>query len=925
MTIVKHLTRCSIVWLLVQMAITLLPAQKMDSTLARENLTGLRISGDYRGVKFIDVLAVLRDRYSIQFYFDPALIPIYGVSLQFRDVLFLEAMESLLSGTPLAAAQVKPGAAIIAPRTSLNRAYANQIIAAWETGAMKWPERKLVQEMQLIFGNASRTPTNKSLTFKGKLTDATTGEPIIGATLYAAALKRGADTDAQGRFDLSLPFGLHQIDIQYIGYQSIKLQLGLYENALQDFKLEQLIVNLEEVIIKAKADDTNVRSTQVGVENLSVKSIKQLPTALGEADLIKALETLPGVTTVGEGSAGFNVRGGNIDQNLIVQDGAPLFNTAHAIGFLSAFNPDVISGVSLYKGSIGAQYGGRLSSVLEVRVKDGDRQQWHGAGGIGLAYSRLMVEGPLIRNKLSFIIGGRLSYSDWMLRSVANTEVRNSDLAFHDITAKITQRFGERHLLYLSGFQSGDRFRYANQFGYEWGTRLYNAGWNFLYSEKWSSALKIIAGDYESDLLDLSPAQASRLTNGLKYYVVKENIFYQPHRDYQINFGGEWTRYEAKPEDLIPFDETSSVLPQTVRKDRGDELGVYANAEIRLTERWSLAAGLRYSRYGQLGPREVFLYDPEVPRTAGSVVDTNRFDGGKPIQTYDGWEPRLSLKYAISPNSSVKIGYNRLWQYIHLISNTAAATPVDFWQVSTLHIPPQSAHSFSLGFFQNLDQNLWQLSLEGYYKILENLLTYKDLPQLLLSEQLETQLLPAEGKAYGVEVAARKTSGKWSGQLSYTYARSLQRTRDAFPTETVNGGAWFPTNFDQPHQINLTVRAQANPIHAFTFNFAYRTGRPYTIPTSNYSVGGIVISHYSLRNEARIPAYHRLDFSYQYDNSEAKEKGFKQSFTFSIYNLYFRKNPFSVYFERNNINQQQAYRLALIGTALPAFSWNFVF
>ncbi|MFN7117239.1 MAG: TonB-dependent receptor [Saprospiraceae bacterium] len=912
--------------LLLVLTLTVSIAQHSDSTSSISNLPALKINGDYRGVKVLDILAILRDRYGITFYFDPAIIPDYEVSVQFRETPFLEAMQILFNGTTLAAAQIKPGAAIITPKAALNREYANKILAAWEAGTMGWPQRKLFQEMTLSFGNPNKTTASKTFQFKGKITDAFTGEPIVGATILATGSQKGTDTDANGKFDLALSPGTYSIDIQYIGYQGIKLQLSLYDNATQDFALEQLALNLSEVVIRAKPDDTNVRSTQIGVENLAVKSIKQLPTALGEADVIKALETLPGVSTVGEGSAGFNVRGGNIDQNLIIQDGAPILNTAHAIGFLSAFNPDVISGVSLYKGGIPAQYGGRLSSVLEVRIKDGDFQQWHGGGGLGFAYSRLYLEGPLLRNRTSIILGARLSYSDWMLRAVRdNQDIRNSSLWFRDFTGKITQRLGEKNFVTLSGFQSGDYFRYSNQFGYQWGTRLYTLGWNYLASDKLSASFKAIAGNYESELFEPSGANASRLANGLRYYVLKENIFYQPHADYQINAGIEWTRYEAQPEELRPYSAESSITPQTVLKDRGDEMALYANAEINLNARWSVAAGLRYSRYAQLGPRDVYLYNPEVPRTVGAAIDTFRYGSSDAIQTYDGWEPRLSLKYSVSPNSSVKLGYNRLWQYIHLISNTAAATPVDFWQVSTLHIPPQSTHNFSLGYFQNVKNNLWQLSLELYYKHLENLVTYKELPDLLVNNRLETQLLAAQGKAYGFEIAARKTSGKWNGQLSYTFARSLQRTNDAFPSETINSGNWFPTNFDQPHQINITWRGQPNPIHAFTFSFTYRTGRPYTIPTSNYSVGGIVISQYSQRNEGRIPAYHRLDFSYQHDNSAIKDRGFRQSFTFSLYNLYFHKNAFSVFFRRNNVNQQEAYRLSLIGTALPAFSWNFVF
>lgn len=897
----------------------------VDSLPQVSDLSTLSITGEYRGIRMVEVLAILRDRYGIQFYFDPDLLPTYPIEVQFGGQPFLIAMPLLFNGTNLTCAQIKPGVAIIAPKTNLTRTYADKIVAAWEAGTMKWPENKLFQEIQLSFGSPGKVGVAKTFLLKGKITDASTGEPVVGVILREASTQDGADTDASGKFEWRLKAGEHSIEIQFIGYQTIKLKLSLYENASANFEMNQIAMSLEEVIVRAKPDEGNVRSTQAGLENLTVKRIKELPTALGEADLIKTLQTLPGVSTVGEGAAGFNVRGGNIDQNLIVQDGAPIFNTAHALGFFSAFNPDVINEVSLYKGSIPAQYGGRLASVLEVRIKDGDFQKWHGTGGLGLAYSRLAIEGPLWRNRTSVILGGRLSYSDWMLKSVADEKVRASKLSFQDFTGKITQRIGERHSVSLSGFLSSDFFQYAKDFGYEWQTQLFTLSWNYLHSDQLSSTFKAISGDYESQLFEPAGSNAFRLKNGLKYYLLKENIFYQTNEKYQFNFGAEWTRYEAKPEQIQPYSDASGILSQSLNKDLGDEAAVYANTEMTLSARWAVSAGLRYARYRQLGPREVYLYNPELPRTPDATIDTKTYNNGEAIQTYSGWEPRLSLKYTLTANSSLKLSYNRLFQYIHLISNTSAATPVDVWQVSTLHISPQSAHNFSVGYFQNLNKNLWQLAFEVYYKKLENLLTYKDLPTLLLNKQLETELIPSQGKAYGVEVSVRKTAGKWNGFMSYTYARTLQRTRNAYAEETVNEGAWFPANFDQPHQINLILKRQFSPIHSFTLNFTYKTGRPFTIPTSNYSVGGIVVSNYSPRNEGRIPDYHRLDFSFNVDKTAAKAKGFRNSFTFSIYNLYFRKNAFSVYFQRNSLNQQQAYKLALIGTALPAFSWNFVF
>lgn len=919
---------CTATFILLLSFATLQPleAQNNDTLpAAAQDLGALRITGDYRGVRMTELLTILQGRFQMQFYFDPSLLPDYEIFVQFSQKPFFEAMAIILEGTGLVCAPARTGLALIVPKSELNRVYANQLIEAWESGKMKFPDQQVVLEQTLTFGSANKKSKANSLVFKGLLLDAFTKEPIIGATLFDAATQRGTDTDTDGRFELLLPPGEHQLRIQYVGYQRIDLQLFLYENADTRLILEPMAFRLNEVVIRAKADDSKIRSTQIGVENLTIQSIKELPTALGEADVVRSLETLPGVSTVGEGAAGFNVRGGSIDQNLILQDGAPIFNSAHALGFFSAFNPDVISDVTLFKGSVPAQYGGRLSSVLNVRIKDGDFQNYHATGGIGLAYSRLAVEGPIVRNRTSFIVGSRFSYADWMLGLVRDENISRSSVKFYDLTAKISHRIGERHFLSLSGFQSTDFLRYAKEFGYEWQTQTLTLGWNFLLSEKLSASFKAVSGDYSSALFEPSGSGASNLSNGLQYYLLRENIFYQPSAASQFNAGIEWTRYAAKPETLEPYHNESSIIPQTIHKDIGDETALYANAEISLSARFALSLGIRYAYYRQLGPREVYTYDETVPRQPNTRTDTLRYNTGEVAESYAGWEPRIALKYELGTNSSVKLGYNRLRQYIHLISNSAAATPVDVWQVSTVHIPPQAAHNFSLGYFHNLKQNLWQVAVEAYYKQMENLLTYKELPQLLLNEQIETELLSAEGQAYGLEFSIRKTSGKWSGLLAYTFSRSWLRTPDAFSSETVNNGNWFPANFDQPHQVNLILKRQTNPLQSFTIAFAYKSGRPFTIPTSNYAVSGIVISHYSPRNEGRIPAYHRLDFSYNMDKTAAQEKGFRSSFTFSVYNLYARRNPFSVYYQRNERNQQAVYRLAILGTALPALSWNFVF
>ncbi len=904
-----------------------LSAQETSDTIpSPTTIDEALVNGDYRGISLVDLLSIWQERFGVKFYFDPEIIPQYKVYIQFKDDQFYPALRKALEGNNLAFSLLNKTTVVIAPRQSLNKEYALKIAAEWEAGRYTWPDRNLATEMSLSFGTASGVnPTTKTVNFKGKLFDEQNKEPIIGATLMAQELQQGTATDVDGRFLLSLPPGKYQVQVQSVGYRNLNISLELYRDGQSEIGLEQFVMSLEEVIVSAKHADANVRNTQIGVENLSVKTIRELPSLLGEPDLIKGLETLAGVSTVGEGAAGFNVRGGNIDQNLVLQDGAPFYNTAHALGFYSVFNTDVIGNVTLYKGAIPAQFGGRTSSVLDVQLRDGNFQEYHGSGGIGIAYSRLSIEGPIWRNKVSALLAVRGSYSNWMLRTVRQYEIRNSAVNFYDFTGKISIRLNDRQNLSLTAFQGSDYFRYSREFGYEWVTQNLALNWNIIFSERFSSSFKAVAGKYNSSLFEDAATTGSRLSNGLSNLTLRETVFFQQNTDWQWMAGVEATRYTPEDETLEPYGSTSTVATASLPKDKGDEWAVFLQTEGKISKNLAFAAGMRYSGFIQRGPRSVYTYEEGRPKEVSTIIGVTDFADGEIIQQYSGWEPRVSLKWEISPRQSLKASYNLIRQYIHLISNTAAATPIDLWQVSGRHIRPQLAHVYSLGYFQNFQKNLWQLSLEVYYKDLDGILSYKEIPKLLLNEYLETELLSAAGKAYGAELSIKKTSGRWSGQFSYAFSRSLLQTRDAYPVETVNEGAWFPSNFDQPHQINLTLKRQVNPVHSFSVNFTYRTGRPFTTAEAGYSVGGVVISNYSQRNEGRIPDYHRLDISYTVDKSVAKEKGFRSNFSFSIYNMYARRNAFSVFYKRNPFNQQQVYRLAVIGTALPAISYNVIF
>ncbi|MEM9888330.1 MAG: TonB-dependent receptor [Bacteroidota bacterium] len=882
-----------------------------------------RVSGRYKSTTILEILQDFEKQVDVKFYFDPDKLPYYKLNFEFKDVRVLDALNEIFEGKSFAYANFEGNKIVITRRANFNKAYASELVERWEAGEVELPNLNEPEEISLTIGEEGQK-SKKRVRFSGRLLDAENRSSIIGATLTTEEGK-GTATDANGNFELELTPGEHNISIRYIGYRLILLTLNIYEDGAEVLTMNTNPLELDEVVVKAQAADKNVRSAQIGVEALTPSTIKELPAFLGEADVIKSLETLPGVSSVGDGASGFNVRGGGIDQNLVLQDEALVFNSSHVLGFFSIFNPDVVQAVTLYKGHIPAQYGGRLSSVLDIELKEGNYEKIAVSGGIGLISSRLQVETPIVKGKTSLLLGGRVSYSDWLLKRVELPDARSSSAYFYDGIGKITHQFNADSKLSISYYNSFDFFRFARDFGFEWRTQILNLEWQQIWNSKLSSTTSIIGGDYISSQFDPIGTDAFTLENGLQYGKVKQNFFYNPNEKHAINFGAVATFYDMRPESIRPRSNSSGIGNRTIEKEQAYEIGAYVNDEYTINDKISLALGLRYSWYQNFGADEVFQYQEGAPRTVQNIVDTIRFGTGENIVNYGGLEPRASLKIQLSPNSSVKFSYNRLQQFIHLISNTAVATPVDVWQLSNTFIQPKIANNYSAGLFKNFAGNKWETSIEAYYRSIDNQLDFKDLPSLFLNEHIETELLNGEGRTYGAEFYIKKNLGRWTGWLSYTFSRSETRILANFADEIVNNETWFPAYFDQPHQLTFFTRCEVNQSQTFTANFTYRSGRPITAPIAGYFIGSALIPHYSERNQFRIPDYHRLDLAYTFDNKKAKLKGLKSSFTIAIYNVYFRRNPFSVFFKRDTSNIPQAFQLAVLGSALPSATYNFNF
>lgn len=762
---------------------------------------------------------------------------------------------------------------------------------------------------------------------RGKVTNPETGQVLAGASLMIEDLQIGTTTGEDGSYGIILPLGLHLIKVTYLGLEPIAKRIEIYDDGVVDFGLSNQAYSLREIVVQATIDNKNVQNTSPGISQLQVKDIKNLPTFLGEVDVFKSLLTLPGVSTVGEGAAGFNVRGGRIDQNLVQLNGGALFNASHVLGFFSAFNPDVIDQFTLYKGHVPAQFGGRASSVLDIVIRDGNFEEYEIKGGIGLVASRIAVEGPIQKDKTSFLLGGRASYSNWLLGLVKDPKVRESAASFQDLNLILSHRLNFNHRVSISYYGSGDQFRYADDFGFTYGNRLLTARWNGILSNQLSTRSNLTLGNYNSQSYLPEGQQAFTLKNGIRYYQFKQNFFYVPDQ-HTINFGLEANLHRMKPDDLQARGANSLVLPQKVDRDQSRDLAIYLNDEFLFSDRFSISAGLRYSIFQQMGAEQVFTYANTQIRQEAEITDTLVYGPGEVIQDYRGLEPRIGLRLGLDPNneSALKVSYNRARQYIHLISNSTAPAPIDIWQVSNTYLPPQIADNFSIGYFRNFNKNVFESYVEFYYKKISNLVDYQDFPELLLNEHLETELVSGTGRAYGMEIYFRRKAGRWTGWISYALSRSEIRIPLAVSKSPINDADWYPTSFDQPHAINLIAKRQLGKRNFLSFHFTYRTGRPITGLISIYEQNNSAIPHFSERNQYRIPDYWRLDLSLLIAGQKWPGKKYNWDLSLAVYNIFGRQNAFSVFYQRpKNALIPKAFQLSILGAAFPSLTYNFNF
>jgi hypothetical protein len=746
---------------------------------------------------------------------------------------------------------------------------------------------------------------------------------LIGASIVTTDNKSGTVTKSDGSFELPLSPGLHLISINYINFEEKMVDLEIYTNGVSVIELEETPTLLDEVVIQDRTA-SEITTSGIGQTQLSVKEIKRAPALLGEVDLIKQVQITPGVTTTGEAASGFNVRGGSVDQNLILYDGLPVFNSSHVFGFFSSFNSEAIRDVTFYQGGIPSEFGGRVSSVLDIRSKEGSYEKWGASGGIGMVSTNLLVSGPIVRNKTSIAASVRTTYSDWLINSIRSNYVglENSTISFYDGAAKIAHMFSEKTKLTISGYLSHDQFQLQGDTTFRWDTYFGSVRLDHQFNSRLSASLRIGTGRYSYDVAEKDPLKGFSLQYQITYPSVKAD-FHWNMITHHVGFGVQSTYYDFNPGTLTPTTDQSDKKFIQMEVQQSIESGIYLSDQFDLVKKLHADVGARYSVFTALGPGSVNIYEPDKPRETIYQIDTIQFGKGEKIKTYHNIEPRLGLRFDLQRDASLKFGYHRIYQYLHLITNTTAVTPVDIWQPSGYYFKPQKVDQVSLGYFKNFKEKRYEAFVEFYYKQVDNVLEFKDGAQLILNAQIETDLLQGKARAYGAETQIAKLTGKLTGSVSYAYSRSLRTIKSTFSDETINNGEEYASNFDQPHVVNLIWKLNITRRHFFTGGFTYRTGRPITLPLTAFSVDNFTVSVFSDRNKFRIPDYHRLDLGFVIEGNHKRKKFWDGTWTISVYNFYARKNAYSVFFKEARPGILRPYQLSIIGTALPSVSYSF--
>ncbi len=784
--------------------------------------------------------------------------------------------------------------------------------------------RKLVLIPLLIL---NFTLFGQNFTISGNIKDNSSGEDIIGARVMVKEIEgKGAISNVYGFYSLTLPKGTYTFEYQFIGYGIQSFKVDLTEDIKKSVELVPEAEMLKQVEVTGEKLGENLKTTEMGVEKISVKDVETIPVLFGEKDIMKTMQLLPGVKSAGEGNSGFYVRGGGADQNLILLDEAPVYNASHLLGFFSVFNSDALKDVKLYKGAAPAEFGGRLSSVMDIKMKEGNSKQFSASGGIGVISSRLTVEGPIVKDKGSFIVSGRRTYVDQFLRFSSNENLNASSLYFYDLNAKANYRIGEKDRIFISGYLGRDNFGFGEQFQFDWGNVTSTARWNHIYSSKLFGNATFIYSKYNYKIGFGVGDDTFEIGSEIQDFNIKKDFSYYLNSNNTLKFGANVIHHTFRPGD-IEIGEGLGFSIDDIGVKHSVESAAYISNDQKLNNRIALTYGLRYSNFTQIGPGEIFSFDEE-----GNTTDTTFYNTNEPVVSYHGLSPRLGFNVVLNESSSLKGGYSRTYQFLHLISNSTSSTPTDIWLPSSNTIKPQIANQYSIGYFRNFMKNTIEFSAEAYYKGLQNTIDYRDGAEITLNPLVEGELLFGIGRAYGLELLLKKRRGQFTGWVSYTISKTENKI------DGINNGEWFSAKQDRTHDVSVVGVYTLNERLTFSAAWVYYTGNAVTFPSGKYEVDGQIVNYYTERNGYRMPDYHRLDLGLTLNNKSTKiivdaetgketevKRRFKSSWNFSVYNAYGRENAYSITFRENeDTGETEAVRLALF-KIIPSVSYNFKF
>jgi hypothetical protein len=885
------------------------------------------VDWDYTGNSFIDFIIETESRFNLRFFYNDEWVNDLVLGSYGKKITLNEILDTLFSGKSIYYYPSGTGNIILTRFLSIKQlkekpAGSLNYIPGMDYMQDKSPERAS-GNIVINIGNPSDKNIRSNITLSGYISNQDTKEAVAGVTVFIPSLSAGTISNEFGHYNISIPRGSYSVRFTFIGMKQKIINLNIFSPGELNVEMQNVLVPLKEAVITAEKDIT-LHRPETGVEKINITSFRLMPTTLGESDITKNILLIPGVLSVGEGSAGFNVRGGSADQNLILLYGAPVYNSSHLFGFFSAVNPDIIKDVTLYKGGIPARYGGRLSSVLDIIPRDGNRRDFAGNAGLSPVTAHFTAEGPLRTDTVFYLVAGRTTYSDWIFRLLDNPSLRNSRASFNDFNIRLTYDISRNNQIDFAAYYSFDSFRLNSDTIYKYRNNITSLRWRHHFSSRFFSLISVLNSFYKYDISSLRvPLEAFELTHRINNTCLKADFNWFPGRN-ELNFGTETNFYDIIPGNYLPAHDSSIVIPRLIEKEKAAETAVYLEYKYKITDRFSVNAGIRFSSFFATGPRSVFLYNPDFPKSTSSITDTVVFGRFRNYKTYAGPELRISANYRLNDNSSFKLNYNHTRQYLHLLSNTVSISPGDIWKLSDYHLKPQSGDQFAAGYYRMLNKDKIEVSAEIYYRMIDNMIDFKGGTRLIMNEHIERDLVNVQGKAYGFEFMLRKPEGRARWSISYTWSRMLARSKGSFSEELINSGNWFPANHDRPHDLILTFNYIYSRRVSLSANYNFSSGRPVTYPVSSYMIGDIVITQYSDRNKYRIPYYSRMDISVRISGNLKLKRIAHPHWIFSVYNLTGRDNVYSVFFRQEN-NRVKGYYLSVFGKPVPSLSFNFDF